>query len=95
MSDHRGHKRHERMKVRRPFRTRDEPLRTSAWVATRIPEQGFRRCFAEGLNQGLVSSVTQATKCFAREWPKKTADGWRACFPEASESGLLQIILFA
>ena len=24
------------------------------------PEQGFRRCFAEGLNQSLVSSVQQA-----------------------------------
>ena len=24
------------------------------------PEQGFRRCFADGLNQSLVSSVAQA-----------------------------------
>ena len=26
-------------------------------------EQGFRRCFADGLNQSLVSSVTQAKDC--------------------------------
>ena len=76
MSDHRGHEHHERMKVRRAFRTRDEPLRASALEASRIPELGVLRCFAEGLNQGLFSSVTQATKYFAREWPKRTADGW-------------------
>ena len=26
------------------------------------PEQGFRRCFADGLKQGLVLSAAQATK---------------------------------
>ena len=29
------------------------------WYLGEGPEQGFRRCFADGLNQSLVSSVTQ------------------------------------
>ena len=75
MSDHRGR---ERMKVSRAFRTRDETLRTSAaWEASRIPEQGALLCFAEGLNQGLVSSVTQAILQNALfEKGLRTADGW-------------------
>ena len=30
------------------------------WYTDGDPEQGFRRCFADGLNQSLVSSVAQA-----------------------------------
>ena len=28
----------------------------------RVPEQGFRRCYEDGLNQSLVSSAAQATR---------------------------------
>ena len=35
-----------------------------SWYAGEDPEQGFRRCFADGLNQSLVSSVAQA-ECVA------------------------------
>ena len=31
-----------------------------SWYTSWGPEQGFRRCFADGLNQSLVSSVAQA-----------------------------------
>ena len=31
-----------------------------SWYTCEGPEQEFRRCFTDGLNQSLVSSVTQA-----------------------------------
>ena len=31
-----------------------------SWYTCESPEQEFRRCFTDGLNQSLVSSVTQA-----------------------------------
>ena len=31
-----------------------------SWYTDRGPEEGFQRCFADGLNQSLVSSVAQA-----------------------------------
>ena len=33
-----------------------------SWYSVGGPEQGFRRCFADGLNQSLVLSAAQATK---------------------------------
>ena len=33
-----------------------------SWYTDGDPEQGFRRCFADGLNQSLVSSMAQAEK---------------------------------
>ena len=36
--------------------------RTQILVHSWGPEQGFRRCFADGLNQSLVLSAAQATK---------------------------------
>ena len=35
--------------------------RTQILVHSWGPEQGFRRCFADGLNQSLVLSAAQAT----------------------------------
>ena len=34
-----------------------------SWYTGGRTEQGFRRFFADGLNQSLVSSVTQAKDC--------------------------------
>ena len=31
-----------------------------SWYTDRGPEEGFQRCFADGLNQSLVSCATQA-----------------------------------
>ena len=31
-----------------------------SWYTAGVPEHGFRRCFADGLDQSLVSSVAQA-----------------------------------
>ena len=31
--------------------------RTQIWIHTGSPEQGFRRCFADGVNQSLISSA--------------------------------------
>ena len=33
-----------------------------SWYTGGGPEQGFRRCFADGLNQSLVLSAAQATR---------------------------------
>ena len=33
-----------------------------SWYTGEGPEHGFRSCFADGLNQSLVSSVAQAKK---------------------------------
>ena len=42
----------------------DESWRVlKSWYTGGGTEQGFRRCFADGLNQSLVSSVTQAKDC--------------------------------
>ena len=43
-----------------PFFKRPVMLRTQIRIHRWGPEQGFRGCFAEGLNQSLVSSVAQA-----------------------------------
>ena len=37
-----------------------------SWYADGDLEQGFRRCFADGLNQSLVSSAAQAIASYAR-----------------------------
>ena len=42
------------------FFKRPVMLRTQIRIHRWGPEQGFRRCFADGLNQSLVSSVAQA-----------------------------------
>ena len=34
-----------------------------SWYIRGGPEQGFQRCFADGLNQSLVSSAAQANHC--------------------------------
>ena len=34
-----------------------------SWYTRGGPEQGFQRCFADGLNQSLVSSEAQANPC--------------------------------
>ena len=36
-----------------------------SWHTGGDPEQGFRRCFADGLNQSLVSSMAQAKESLA------------------------------
>ena len=49
-----------------------------SWYTGGDPEQGFRHCFADGLNQRLISSSAQATLPYAQphtqfwEWREKT-----------------------
>ena len=37
-----------------------------SWCTGGRPEQEFRNCFADGLNQSLVSSAQAQTGCFAK-----------------------------
>ena len=39
-----------------------------SWYRDKGSEQGFRRCFENGLNQSSVLSVAQATQLTAIEW---------------------------
>ena len=60
-----------------------------SWYAGEGPEQGFRLCFAEGLNQSLVSSVAQAILPYEKRNANRPSVMKRS-YPQAGD-GVLEI----